>query len=74
MKQKFDDRNIRKLFSNLKNVENDYPARMMRSRRNLYIRQAAAMTVVLRTTGDKTGVTVKGAAGIGVRRSKRPPR
>lgn len=74
MKQKFDDRNIRKLFSNLKYIENDYPAKMMRLRRNRYIRQAAAMTVVSRTAGDKTGGFVKGTPGKGVSRSKRPPR
>lgn len=69
MKQKFDDRNIRKLFSNLKNIESDYPVRMLRLRRNRYIRQAAAMAVVLRPTRDKTGSSVTGAG-----RSKRPHR
>lgn len=66
MKQKLDDRNIRKLFSNLKYIENDYPARMMRLRRNRYIKQAAAMTVRLRT-----GVMVKNKMDKEASRSKR---
>lgn len=66
MKQKFDDRNIRKLFSNLKYIENDYPARMMRLRRNRYIKQAAAMTV-----RSRTGVMVKNKADKETSRSKR---
>lgn len=66
MKQKFDDRNIRKLFSNLKYIENDYPASMMRLRRNRYIKQAAAMTV-----RSRTGVMVKNKADKETSRSKR---
>lgn len=66
MKQKFDDRNIRKLFSNLKHIENDYPANMMRLRRNRYIKQAAAMTV-----RSRTGVMVKNKADKETSRSKR---
>lgn len=71
MKQKLDDRNIRKLFSNLKYIENDYPARMMRLRRNRYIKQAAAMTVILRTARDKTVGMVKNKADKEASRSKR---
>jgi hypothetical protein len=66
VKQKLDDRNIRKLFSNLKYIENDYPARMMRLRRNRYIKQAAAMTVRLRTS-----VMVKNNVDKEASRSKR---
>ena len=71
MKQKFDDRNIRKLFSNLKYIENDYPARMMRLRRDRYMRQAAAVTVRLQTAGEKTGGMAKNNADKEASRSKR---
>jgi hypothetical protein len=74
VKQTFDDRNIRRIFSNLKHIENDYPARMMRLRRNRYIRQAAAMTVILRTAGDRTGGIVQNNPDKAASRSKRLPR
>lgn len=53
MKRKFDNRNILKLFSNLKTTEKDYPVWMMRSRRNMYVEQAAAMTASLKTNRNR---------------------
>lgn len=74
MKPKFSDTDVVHLLANLKNMENDYPAKMMRLRRNRYIRQAAAVTVVSKSVGNKTASKVKSAVGKGIRQSKRPPR
>lgn len=50
MKQKISDRRILTLLSSLKNIESQYPSRMMRSRRQRYIRQVAA-AVAVKTDG-----------------------
>lgn len=44
MKQKFSDRSVLKILASLKTIESRYPARMMRSRRQRYIRQIEAAT------------------------------
>lgn len=43
MKSKFSDQDMRIFFAGLKSAENKYPPSMMRSRRNMYIKQAAAV-------------------------------
>ncbi|MEP0806457.1 MAG: hypothetical protein HRF47_13260 [Chloroflexota bacterium] len=52
MKQKISDRRILTLLSSLKNIESQYPSRMMRSRRQRYIRQVAK-TVKVKTEGKQ---------------------
>ncbi len=54
MKQKFSDKDILGLLSNLKNAENNYPSEMIQSRRDLYRKQAAGMAVLVKTTGNGT--------------------
>jgi hypothetical protein len=54
VKQKFSDKNILELLSNLKNTENNYPSEMIQSRRDLYKKQAAAMAVLMKAAGNGT--------------------
>ncbi|GAB4464680.1 MAG: hypothetical protein Kow0070_26670 [Anaerolineales bacterium] len=46
MKQKISGRRILTLLSSLKNIESQYPSRMMQARRQRYIRQVAAAVAV----------------------------
>ena len=64
MKQKFSDKDILELLSNLKNAENNYPSEIIQSRRDLYKKQAAAMAVLVKTTGNG-GSANAGPASLG---------
>jgi hypothetical protein len=43
MKRKFSGQDMRKFFADLKNAEKKYPPKMLRSRRDMYIKQATAV-------------------------------
>jgi len=62
VKQKFSEQEILRLLSNLKNAENNYPLEMIQSRRDMFIQQAAAITVSSRTAG--TGTNSGGDSGL----------
>lgn len=65
MKQKFNDTDVVHLLANLKAAENNYPADMIRSRRDAYLKQAAAMSVLVETGGDATMGGTSGGASAG---------
>jgi len=65
VKQKFSDKDSVGLLSNLKNAENNYPSEMIQSRRDLYKKQAAAMAVLVKTTGNGTIAGAGGSANAG---------
>lgn len=65
MKQQFSDTDVVKLLANLKDAGNGYPADMIRSRRDAYIKQAAAMSVLVNTAGDGTMGGTNGGASAG---------
>jgi len=54
VKQQFSDNDILKLLSTLKDAENNYPSAMIQSRRDMYVKQAAAMALLSKTAGDGT--------------------
>lgn len=54
MKQQFSDNDILKLLSTLKDAENNYPSAMIQSRRDMYVKQAAAIAVLSKTAGNGT--------------------
>jgi len=58
MKSKFSDQDILKLLTGLKNAENRYPSDMISSRRDMYVKQAAAMAVLVKA--GKSGVNSTG--------------
>ncbi|MEW6286892.1 MAG: hypothetical protein AB1509_11765 [Chloroflexota bacterium] len=53
MKPKFSDRRILKILSDLKNIESHYPARMLRTRRQTYLRQIEAAVSLRPSTPPK---------------------
>jgi len=59
MKNKMSDQDVLNLLSNLKNAENNYPSDMIKSRRDSYIKQAAAMMALAGPGGN--GATEAGA-------------
>lgn len=65
MKQKFSDADVVHLLTNLKDAGNGYPAEMIRSRREAYIKQAAAMSALVNTAGDGTMGGTSGGASTG---------
>lgn len=52
MKNKVSDQDVLKLLTNLKNTENIYPSDIKKSRRDTYIKQAAAMAVLAGAGGN----------------------
>lgn len=65
MKEQLSDQDVLDLLNTLKNSEDSYPSDMIRSRRNSYLRQAAAMTVLTSPGGHATPPTVPATAGGG---------
>jgi hypothetical protein len=58
MKSKFSDQDILQLLTGLKNAENKYPSDMISSRRDIYVKQAAAMAGLAKA--GKNGVNSTG--------------
>lgn len=52
MKNKISDQDVLNLLSNLRNAENNYPSDMIKSRRDSYIKQAAAMMALVGAGGN----------------------
>jgi hypothetical protein len=74
MKDITSDQDILDLLSSLKNSENEYPANMIRSRREMFVKQAAAMVVLPKagatgtsseTMAGSSHVVTSGSAGAG---------
>ena len=55
MKQAVSEKDVLNLLSNLKTMGGSYPSDMIQSRRDLYVKQAAAMAVLTKTTGNGNG-------------------
>ena len=74
MRSKFSDKDVLQLFASLKNAENNYPQDMIESRRETFAKQAAAMAILSKASGNseslpgtsQTASTIpSGAAGVG---------
>jgi hypothetical protein len=65
VKQKFSDKDVVTLLSNLKNAEQSYPSEMIQSRRDMYMKQAATMAILMKTSGGGTPTGEGGASASG---------
>lgn len=57
MKSKISDKDILQLFTSLKIAENSYPQDMIKSRRDIFTKQAAAMAILAKASGNETAST-----------------
>jgi hypothetical protein len=64
MKNRVSDQDVLNLLTNLKNAEGTYPSDMARSRRDMYIKQAAAMAVLGSGGGNGAVSTQSGQASL----------
>ncbi len=65
MKRKFSDKDVVNLLSSLKNAANNYPTEMIQLRRDMYMQQAAAMAILMKTSGGGTPTGEGGASASG---------
>jgi len=66
VKQTVSEKDILNLLSNLKNMGGSYPSDMIQSRRDVYIKQAAAMAVLSKTSGNGNGGGTSAGGGSGM--------
>lgn len=57
MKSKVSEKDVLQLFSSLKNAENNYPHDMIESRRDTFSKQAAAMAILAKASGEAVVAT-----------------
>jgi len=62
MKNKISDQDVLNLLTSLKNTENNYPSDMIQSRRDTYMKQAAAMAVLVGAGAGGNGASASGNA------------
>ena len=62
MSSKISDKDVLKLFTSLKRAENQYPQDMIKSRRDTFAKQAAAMAILAKVGGNATASTATGQA------------
>jgi len=60
MTSKFNDQDVLKLLTDLKNTENTHPTDVLQSRRDTYIKQAAAMAVLAKAAQSGSGASPAG--------------
>lgn len=66
MKQAVSEKDVLNLLSGLKTMGGNYPSDMIQSRRDLYIKQAAAMAVLTKTSGNGSGGGTNAGGGGGM--------
>lgn len=60
MKNRTSDQDVLNLLTGLKNAEGNYPADMIHTRREMFVKQAAAMAVIAKAAGNSVGTSGSG--------------